>query len=252
MTVSWTTFKHFATKGEVTKIDFYLNAIEFAVKDTTVEDTTVKDTTVEDTTVEDTPVEEATYVVEISNASIFELKFYDMCKECEKLETIPTRYLQRHYVKREHTQAPRQASAYHRLKQLIPLGFVIICFSIYKFRNMYMNTPNTPRNTKMSTEFETLDEIAGMTSKREITDVLNNLQKIKELGGTLPKGFLLQGPPGVGKTMIARILAKQTNNYFYQINASEFSQPLVGAGCQKISDIVTLANKNSPAIIFID
>ena len=67
-----------------------------------------------------------------------------------------------------------------------------------------------------------------------------------------PKGILLSGPPGVGKTMLAKALANKTKSTFYYANGSEFEEVIVGLGAKRIKELFDNARKNSPSIIFID
>jgi ATP-dependent metalloprotease FtsH len=86
----------------------------------------------------------------------------------------------------------------------------------------------------------------------EIVDFIKNPKKYRDLGISLPKGVLLVGPPGVGKTLVAKALATESNvPFFYQSGAS-FTQIYVGMGAKKVQELFNEAKKSSPAIIFID
>ena len=93
---------------------------------------------------------------------------------------------------------------------------------------------------------EYVDEI------REILDFFKNFKKYEEIGAELPKGILLVGPPGVGKTLIAKALAGESNYNFYYISASTIEEKYVGSGAKNIKEIFEKARKNSPCIIFFD
>ncbi|MEA1918083.1 MAG: AAA family ATPase, partial [Campylobacterota bacterium] len=102
----------------------------------------------------------------------------------------------------------------------------------------------------------TFDDIGGISDVKveleEIIDFLKNPKKYNDFGVRLPRGVLLIGPPGVGKTMIAKAVASAANvPYYYQSGAS-FVQVYVGMGAKRVSELFSEAKKNSPAIIFID
>ncbi|MBI2020841.1 ATP-dependent zinc metalloprotease FtsH [Candidatus Daviesbacteria bacterium] len=86
----------------------------------------------------------------------------------------------------------------------------------------------------------------------EIVDFLKSPQKYKEMGARIPKGVLLVGPPGCGKTLISRAVAGQAGVPFYSIAGSEFMEMLVGVGAARVRDMFAQAKKNAPSIIFID
>jgi cell division protease FtsH len=87
---------------------------------------------------------------------------------------------------------------------------------------------------------------------QEIVDFLRNPRKYQRLGGTLPKGVLLIGPPGTGKTMLARAIASEANANFFSAHGSDFTEVFVGVGAKRVRQLFRQAAKNSPAIIFID
>ncbi len=86
----------------------------------------------------------------------------------------------------------------------------------------------------------------------EIVDFLKSPQKYKEIGARIPKGVLLVGPPGCGKTLISRAVAGEAGVPFFSIAGSEFMEMLVGVGAARVRDMFAQAKKNAPAIIFID
>lgn len=86
----------------------------------------------------------------------------------------------------------------------------------------------------------------------EIVDFLKSPQKYKEIGARIPKGVLLVGPPGCGKTLISRAIAGEAGVPFFSIAGSEFMEMLVGVGAARVRDMFAQAKKNAPAIIFID
>ncbi|MEK7617066.1 MAG: ATP-dependent zinc metalloprotease FtsH [Patescibacteria group bacterium] len=86
----------------------------------------------------------------------------------------------------------------------------------------------------------------------EIVDFLKSPQKYKEIGARTPKGVLLVGPPGCGKTLISRAIAGEAKVPFYSIAGSEFMEMLVGVGASRVRDMFAQAKKSAPSIIFID
>ena len=86
----------------------------------------------------------------------------------------------------------------------------------------------------------------------EIVEFLKDPDKFSRLGGRVPKGVLLNGAPGTGKTLLARAVAGEAGVPFYTVNGSEFIQMFVGVGASRVRDLFRTAKENSPAIIFID
>jgi cell division protease FtsH len=100
------------------------------------------------------------------------------------------------------------------------------------------------------------DDIAGNDSAKqdleEVVDFLKHPKKYESLGAKIPKGVLLVGNPGTGKTMLARAVAGEANVPFFSISGSEFVEMFVGVGASRVRDLFAKAKKNAPAIIFID
>ena len=86
----------------------------------------------------------------------------------------------------------------------------------------------------------------------EVVDFLKNPKKYEKLGAKIPRGVLLAGDPGTGKTLMARAVAGEANVPFFSISGSEFAEMFVGVGASRVRDLFSKAKKNSPSIIFID
>lgn len=100
------------------------------------------------------------------------------------------------------------------------------------------------------------DDVAGLeNAKRDLQEVIEYLkepEKFTKLGADIPKGLLLVGPPGTGKTMLARATAGEADVAFYNISGSEFIEMFVGVGASRVRDMFSNAKKEAPSIIFID
>ena len=107
-----------------------------------------------------------------------------------------------------------------------------------------------------STEGIRFSDVAGeeeaKESLQEVVDYLHNPAKYKEIGAAMPKGILLVGPPGTGKTMLAKAVAGESNVPFFSISGSEFVEMFVGMGASKVRDLFRQAKEKAPCIVFID
>jgi cell division protease FtsH len=110
---------------------------------------------------------------------------------------------------------------------------------------------DTEQDTKV-----TFDDVAGIDEAErervEIVDFLKAPEKYTRLGGTAPKGVLLVGAPGTGKTLLARAVAGEAGVPFFSMSAAEFVEMIVGVGAARVRDLFKQARENAPAIIFID
>ena len=107
-----------------------------------------------------------------------------------------------------------------------------------------------------SSEGIKFSDVAGEDEAKEnlseIVDYLHNPAKYKEIGASMPKGILLVGPPGTGKTMLAKAVAGESNVPFFSMSGSEFVEMFVGMGASKVRDLFKQAKEKAPCIVFID
>ncbi|HQA63938.1 MAG TPA: ATP-dependent metallopeptidase FtsH/Yme1/Tma family protein, partial [bacterium] len=108
-------------------------------------------------------------------------------------------------------------------------------------------------NKKIKTTF---NDVAGVKEAKkeleEVVEFLKNPKKFTSLGATIPKGVLLLGAPGTGKTLLAKAVAGEANVPFFSISGSEFVEMFVGVGASRVRDLFRRAKKNAPCIVFID
>ena len=100
------------------------------------------------------------------------------------------------------------------------------------------------------------DDVAGEDEAKEnlqeVVNYLHDPSKYKEIGASMPKGILLVGPPGTGKTMLAKAVAGEANVPFFSMSGSEFVEMFVGMGASKVRDLFSQAKEKAPCIVFID
>src|SRR3989344_1919140 len=110
-----------------------------------------------------------------------------------------------------------------------------------------------PDNVKQRTTFK---DVAGVDEAkeelREIVEFLKNPKRFLEIGARIPRGVLLMGAPGTGKTLLAKAVAGEAGVPFFQMSASEFVEMFVGVGASRVRDLFKIAKKSAPSIIFID
>src|SRR5829696_3346380 len=112
------------------------------------------------------------------------------------------------------------------------------------------------RRAEVGTQKITFADVAGIDEAKaeltEIVDFLKNPERYQKLGGRIPRGVLLSGRPGTGKTLLARAVAGEAGAPFFSISASEFVEAIVGIGASRVRDLFKQAKEAAPAIIFID
>ena len=143
--------------------------------------------------------------------------------------------------------------------------FILIAFFIYSgkiMRNNLMGRSGMGFANSKAKRFEATavttrySEVAGLESaKRDLQEIIGYLkdpQHYRDLGAKMPKGILMMGPPGCGKTLLARATAGEAGVPFFSVSGSEFIEMFVGVGASRVRDMFSNARKNAPALIFID
>lgn len=159
--------------------------------------------------------------------------------------------------------APRLYIITTLLSSVLPvvlIGFLIWFFARQAFRGQAQALGFGQINPRLANFQEknrvTFKDVAGMKEAKdelkEIVDFLKNPKKYLEIGAKIPRGVLLMGPPGSGKTLLARAVAGEANVPFFHISGSEFVEMFVGVGAARVRDLFAKAKKFAPAIIFID
>ena len=154
------------------------------------------------------------------------------------------------------------------LTLLTPFGLLIIFFIFWFFMMGGVGNGNAGNKTmsfgkskaRMMTPAEknkiTFDDVAGVDEEKEeleeIVEFLKTPKKFTDMGARIPKGVLLVGQPGTGKTLLAKAVAGEAGVPFFSISGSEFVEMFVGVGASRVRDLFDQAKKNAPCIIFID
>jgi cell division protease FtsH len=145
---------------------------------------------------------------------------------------------------------------------IAPLALIIILFFLLFRSARGMNTQafnfgkSRARLAAENKPTVNFDDVAGVDEAKgelqEVVEFLKSPQKFLALGARIPRGVLLVGPPGCGKTLIARAVAGEAGVPFYSISGSEFVEMFVGVGASRVRDLFDQAKRNSPCIVFVD
>jgi cell division protease FtsH len=149
------------------------------------------------------------------------------------------------------------------LGQFLPVLLIIGFFWFFMFRQMQGGSnkalsfgKSRARRISPGDKMVTFKDVAGVDEAKdelqEIIEFLRDPKKFTKLGGRIPKGVLLIGPPGSGKTLLARAVAGEANVPFFAISGSDFVEMFVGVGASRVRDLFQQGQKNAPCIIFID
>jgi cell division protease FtsH len=145
---------------------------------------------------------------------------------------------------------------------LLLVGIIIIVsstlYKIFKEKDIMAGfSKNMAKLFNTKTQYKTtFKDVAGLIEEKvelqEIVDFLKNPKKYKDLGARIPRGLLLVGGPGTGKTLLARAVSGEAEVPFFSISGSEFVEMLVGVGASRVRKLFTEAKKSAPCIVFID
>ncbi|NLK41748.1 MAG: ATP-dependent zinc metalloprotease FtsH [Planctomycetes bacterium] len=147
------------------------------------------------------------------------------------------------------------------LMSLVPFLLVIGLIYFIFLRNlkgggMLMNFGRSRHRVRGKEKKVTFDDVAGIDEAKEevaeIIEFLKNPKKFMKIGGRIPRGVLLSGPPGCGKTLLAKAIAGEADVPFFSIAGSDFVEMFVGVGASRVRDLFRQAKENSPCIIFLD
>jgi cell division protease FtsH len=149
------------------------------------------------------------------------------------------------------------------LFNVLPLLLVIGLFWFFMFRQMQGGSnkalsfgKSRARLVNQSEKIATFADVAGVDEAKEelqeVVEFLKDPKKFTRLGGKIPRGVLLVGPPGSGKTLLARAVAGEASVPFFSISGSDFVEMFVGVGASRVRDLFQQGHKHAPCIIFID
>ncbi len=189
--------------------------------------------------------------------------------ETEFKTTVPTNdpelleKLRQHEVEHEILHQDQGGWWMALLTSLLPVALVIGAFFFLMQRSqgggsqvMKFGKSRAQKHTPEHKPGVTFDDVAGIeevkTELEELTDFLREPRKYIQMGARIPKGVLLVGAPGTGKTLVARAVAGEAGVPFYSISGSDFVEMFVGVGASRVRDLFEQAKKNSPSIVFID
>ena len=165
-----------------------------------------------------------------------------------------------------HIKSQKESNFWLSFLMLLPL-FVFLGFIFYSSRRMkeqlggmgggvFDFMRSSAKKYEKETISVTFDDVAGVENAKielyEVVDFLKNPDKYEQIGAKIPRGILLMGSPGTGKTLLAKAVAGEAEVPFFSISGSEFVEMFVGVGAARVRDLFKKAKKEAPAIIFID
>jgi len=145
---------------------------------------------------------------------------------------------------------------------VLPLGFLVVLWMLFMRQAQAGNNQamsfgrSRAKRLNENVPKVTFDDVAGVDEAKqeleEIVEFLKNAKKFVALGAKIPKGVLLLGPPGCGKTLLARAIAGEAGVPFFHISGSDFVEMFVGVGASRVRDLFDTAKANRPSLVFID
>ncbi|SNR69745.1 cell division protease FtsH [Lutibacter agarilyticus] len=192
------------------------------------------------------------YIISIGSVDSFENKLQQAQKDFSPSELVDVRYVNR-------------TNWWSTIVWILPFGLLIL-FWMYLFRGLGKSTMGgavfnfgkstaklLDKDTKSTVTFK---DVAGLKEAKkeveEIVDFLKNPATYTKLGAKIPKGVMLVGPTGTGKTLMAKAVAGEANVPFFSLSGSEFVEMFVGVGASRVRDLFKQAKQKAPSIIFID
>jgi len=171
------------------------------------------------------------------------------------------------FKKQDNNQSyiPEDTFLWQSLLAFLPWMFILLL--IYFFVSRQMRAASGPggvlsfgrsraRLAKKERVKVTFDDVAGIQDAKEeveeIVEFLKHPERFRVLGGRIPRGVMLVGPPGSGKTLLAKAIAGEANVPFFSISGSDFVEMFVGVGASRVRDLFRMAKESSPCIIFLD
>ena len=171
--------------------------------------------------------------------------------------------LNAHHVKYSFDKSPFSGPLISMLLSIVlPLGFLVVLWMLFMRQAQAGNNQamsfgrSKAKRLNENVPKITFDDVAGVDEAKqeleEIVEFLKNSKKFVALGAKIPKGVLLLGPPGCGKTLLARAIAGEAGVPFFHISGSDFVEMFVGVGASRVRDLFETAKANRPSLIFID
>ena len=255
ITVDYNRFQKMIKSHDVSKIVVIKNQeiIEISLKEEALLNTTYKDELESSSLLSNTYGPH--YRLEVSSIESFEKRYDDLINSLGKENTNEIEYL---------TESRTDIYSF-----LQTWGFTILILVGFWFLLRRMSTGGGPggqifniskskaslfdKESKIKLTFK---DVAGLEEAKEevkeIVDFLKNPKKFTKLGGKIPKGALLVGSPGTGKTLLAKAVAGEANVPFYSLSGSDFVEMFVGVGAARVRDLFKKAKEKAPCIVFID
>jgi len=249
--ITYTDFVEMVNNGEVSDVSFQSGVARVRVSDSTVAET-------------DFPNRYDYYFEYITANPIDKVEeFNDLIDEVHALpQDQVTQELQPYltYEKIEISMVVPKTPIINQILPYISIAAVLVVgFLLYKMVTGRAGGANTfgksraKMNEKTNIKFA---DIAGAEEEKEetkeIVEFLKNPTKFKQVGARIPKGILLVGQPGTGKTLLAKAVAGESNVPFFSISGSDFVELYVGVGASRVRDLFETAKRNAPCIVFID